>query len=161
MSSPDKSISWTKFITGFIDDNRQYSNDWINNDTSNVLNKIKKNSVQEWEHLLHTSGGSLELSKCALYLISWNFNDDGTHYINSSTNVSLHIISSSIGKKIEIKVLTNEIPFTYLGITSSPNGKQKNELQSLIKRLKIELEYFNHSHLRDISLIYTLTRICI
>ena len=41
MSSPDYSISWTKFIIGFIDDNRQYSNDWINNDTSNVLNKIK------------------------------------------------------------------------------------------------------------------------
>ena len=94
MSSPDKSISWTKFITGFIDDNRQYSNDWINNDTSNVLYKIKL-SVQVWEHLLHTSGRSIELSKCVLYLISWNFNDDGTTYINSTTNVSIHIISSS------------------------------------------------------------------
>ena len=60
MSSPDYSISWTKFIIGFIDDNRQYSNDWINNDTSNVLNKIKL-STQAWEHLLHTSRGSLEL----------------------------------------------------------------------------------------------------
>ena len=69
MSSPNKSISWTKFIKGFIDDNRQYSNDWINNDTSNVLNTIKL-SAQAWNHLLYTSGGKLELSKCALYLVS-------------------------------------------------------------------------------------------
>ena len=132
MSSHDKSISWKKFIIGFIVDNRQNSNDWINNDISYVLNKIKI-SAQAWEHLLHTSGGSLELSKRTLYLISWNFNDDGTPYINSSTNVSLHIISSSTEKKTEIKFLTNDTPFKYLGILSSPNGKQKNELQSLIK----------------------------
>ena len=98
MSIPDKSISWTKFITRFINVNRQYLNDWINNDTSNILNKIKL-SVQAWEYLLHTSGGSLELSKYALYLISWNFNDDGTSYINSTTNISLHIISSSTERK--------------------------------------------------------------
>ena len=69
MSSSAKSISWTKFIIGFIDDNRQYSNDWINNDILNVLNKIKL-STQSWENLLHTGGGSLEMSKRALYLIS-------------------------------------------------------------------------------------------
>ena len=69
MSSPDKSISMIKFIKGFIDYNRQYSNDWINNDILNVLNKIKL-STQSWENLLHTSGGSLEMSKRALYLIS-------------------------------------------------------------------------------------------
>ena len=37
-------------------------------------------------------------------------------------------------KKIEIKVLVNGIPYKYLGITSSLNGKQKNELQLLIKK---------------------------
>ena len=93
-------------------------------------------SAQAWEYLLHTCGGSLELSKYALYLISWNFHDDSTPYINSSTHVSLHIISSSTEKKTEIKVLTNGIPFKYLAITSSSNGKQKNALQSLIKKAK-------------------------
>ena len=72
------------------------------------------------------SGRSLELRKCALYLITWNFKDDGTTYINSTANVSIHIIYHHSLKKTEIKVLTNDIPFKYLEITSSPSGKQKN-----------------------------------
>ena len=40
MSIPNKSTSWITFITGFVDDNRQYSNDWINNNKPNILNKI-------------------------------------------------------------------------------------------------------------------------
>ena len=46
-------------------------------------------------------------------------------------------------KKTEIKVLTNDIPFKYLGITSLSNKIQNNELQSLIKKQHTELGYFN------------------
>ena len=41
MSSPDKSITWKTIITGFVDENRQYSNDWENNNTQGIFNKLK------------------------------------------------------------------------------------------------------------------------
>ena len=53
-----------KTIIGFVDDKRQYTNDWINNDFNTATTNLQE-AAQGWEHLLHTTGGQLELSKCA------------------------------------------------------------------------------------------------
>ena len=41
ISSPDKSVTWRTIITGFVDDNRQHSNDWENDNTQVILNNFK------------------------------------------------------------------------------------------------------------------------
>ena len=81
-------------------------------------------STQAWEHLLHTSGGKLQLDKCAFYIIEWKFNKDGTHYINKTSTEALIIKSSSTGVKYHIKLLDNYTPFTHLGVTSTPMDHQ-------------------------------------
>ena len=71
LMSSNKQITWEKTIIGFVDDKRQYTNDWINNDLDTTNTNLQEAS-QVWEHLLHTTGGQLKLSKCAWYCISWN-----------------------------------------------------------------------------------------
>ena len=66
--SPDKQITWTKHILGLVDDARQYSNDWKNNQMTNVISKLQHAS-QTWEHLLATTCGKLEIPKCVVYTL--------------------------------------------------------------------------------------------
>ena len=39
--SPDKKIKWEKVIIGFVDDKRQYANDWQNNSLLTASNKLR------------------------------------------------------------------------------------------------------------------------
>ena len=61
--SPDKKIKWKQVIKGFVDDKRQYANDWNTNYLLTTSTNLQK-AAQSREHLLHTSGGKLELTKC-------------------------------------------------------------------------------------------------
>ena len=42
MNSPDKKNQWIKHIIGFVDDKRQYANDW---NKSNLTNFLKKGTL--------------------------------------------------------------------------------------------------------------------
>ena len=58
MSNPDNQITTTKYILGNVDDSNQYTNDWIDNDLLNIINKQIYVS-QTYEQLLYTFGGKL------------------------------------------------------------------------------------------------------
>ena len=62
------------------------------------------------------NGGNLELNKCALYVITWDFNEDGTP-ISFPYITCFYISYHPQGKKTVINVFTNDTPFEYLGIT--------------------------------------------
>ena len=94
MNSPDKSIQWTKHINGYVDDKRQYTNECNNSKLSTVLNKMHP-AAQTWEHLLLTSGGKLEIDKCAAFIISWKFTEDGIQIIINNNNIPPIIIQSN------------------------------------------------------------------
>ena len=68
MSSPDKQIQTSKYILGNVDDSRQYTNDWIDNELINIMNKLTDDS-QTWEQILYTSGGKLEIIKYAIFVL--------------------------------------------------------------------------------------------
>ena len=74
ISMPNGPASWKVHMLGFVDNKRHY----INN-TSFVSAKILiiaiERSVNSWNELLHFSGGALELSKCAWYILKWVFNN--------------------------------------------------------------------------------------
>ena len=53
MNSPNKKIKWIKYIMGFVDDKRQYANDWNNSNLTNALKKLH-HAAQIWEYLLFT-----------------------------------------------------------------------------------------------------------
>ena len=69
MNSPDKKIQSIKYILGFVDDKRQYSNDWNNSNLTNALNKLH-HTAQPWQHLQFKSGGKLKINKCKVYIMS-------------------------------------------------------------------------------------------
>ena len=132
MNSPDKKLQWIKHL-GFIDDKRQYANDWNNSNLTNALNKLQ-HAAQTWEHLLFTSGGKLEIDKCEAYIMSWQFNEDGIPKIINNNNIPSIIIQSSEEKmNREIKIHNSDIPSKYLGSTSSIDGKSIHQFQ-LIKK---------------------------
>ena len=49
--SPDNSIKWKKTIIGFVDDKRQYTNDWKINSLFTAANKLQS-AAQTWDTYL-------------------------------------------------------------------------------------------------------------
>ena len=57
--NPNNSTKWKKQIIGFVDDKRQYTNDWNINLLPTAVSKLQS-TAQSWEHLLHASSERLE-----------------------------------------------------------------------------------------------------
>ena len=68
LSSPNQLYQLTKHILGFVDDKRQYSNDWNENKLATIITQLKQ-VAQSWEYLLYTTDRKLEISKCGIYII--------------------------------------------------------------------------------------------
>ena len=96
--SPDKKIKWERVIIGFVDNTRQYANNQQNDSLLTASNKLQL-VVQSQEHLLYTSGGKLELIKCAWYCISYNFNPDGTPKMSNNAFYNIIIILDSAAQQ--------------------------------------------------------------
>ena len=127
--SPDNKIQWEKIIIDFVDDKRQYANDWHTNSLLTASNDLKS-AAQSWEHLLHTSGGKLELTKCAWYCISWQFNTDGTPQMSNNTSYKIILLDSTTQQLHTIKQLPIHSPFKYLGTESTPLGTTGHQFTS-------------------------------
>jgi len=108
-----------KQIIGFDDDKIQYTNDWINNNIDTATTNLQE-AAQCWEHLLHTTWGQLELSKCAWYCISWDFTPDGLPIMQDNNNHTIRIKSSATSSIVTIKQLPITSSFKYLGIYNPP-----------------------------------------
>jgi hypothetical protein len=67
-----------QIIEGFVDDNTLFTNLKYGRTNLNELVKKAEQDWQNWECLLHTSGGALELSKCFYYLLSWKWDKWGS-----------------------------------------------------------------------------------
>ena len=70
MSSPDKQIKTSKHIFGNVDDSRQYTNDWIDNELLYIINKLIDTSLT-WGQFLYISG------KCSIFVLQWDFTPEG------------------------------------------------------------------------------------
>ena len=103
-----------------------------------ILKKTICNHLQtaasSWEQILHTSGGALELSKCAWYLINWDFTPSGIPFISTKpNNNTIDIKSSSDKKQRTIHNLTIHETWKYLGVTSAPDGNQNHQFKVILK----------------------------
>ena len=78
--SPDKTISITVYMIGFVDDSTGQVNDFnsdIQPHPSVLINRMR-HDAQLWNDLLWSSGGALELPKCTYQVIHWQFTADGS-----------------------------------------------------------------------------------
>ena len=94
------------------------------NDSLDTATTNLQEVVQGWEHLLHTTGGQLELSKCSWYCISWDFTPVGLTIMQDNNNHTTRIQSSVNASTVTIKKLPITSSFKYLGVDNPPSGDQ-------------------------------------
>ena len=71
----------TQTMTGFVDNMSNFCNDFRKflDEEDSLLDLITNTQQmsQWWEELLFATGGKLKLPKCFVYLIVWQFNEEG------------------------------------------------------------------------------------
>ena len=70
---PSSNKIWQLKMLGFVEDKRYYVN-LILQHIKEFLEEIMSKSVNIWEELLSFIGGKLEISKCGIYVLQWEFN---------------------------------------------------------------------------------------
>ena len=117
-------------MLALVDDQIHYVNCIPNQSNKNILTAME-NSVSSWNELLHFVGGVLETSKCAWYLINWDFDSNDLPFVKSTQeelNITIHD-----GTKIQSSQLQPNQSTTYLGVTSQVDGDQYAQT-SVIKK---------------------------
>jgi hypothetical protein len=85
--TPDKQMSVSLSMIGFLDDSTGQVNDFESNTqpTPEFLRQIMQKDAQLWSDLLWLSGGLLELSKCSFHQIHFDFAADGSPLMRAGT----------------------------------------------------------------------------
>ena len=101
-------------------------------DVCNML----QDTAQLWDHLLTTSGGKLNLGKCNIYIISWNFKEDGTPTPDNTSSYQIPITFSLDGIiSYGTYLYSNEFTL-YLGHSSQSDGIQQASFNILLNNSK-------------------------
>jgi len=76
---PSGSMILKTTINGFVDDTNACVNNWLPQRDADLtkLHRQVQHDAQLWTDLVHTSGGKLELSKCSVHLLTFDFRADG------------------------------------------------------------------------------------
>ena len=141
-----------KHMLAFVDDKRHYVNGSPTQTSKNILTAMEL-SVTALNELLHFVGGALETSKCAWYLLKWNFNSNDFP-VMQTTNEELKITMHD-GTKMHSTHLQPNQSTTYLGVTSQIDGNQTTQTK-IINRKKNRISrkltcchmphYYGHIH---------------
>ena len=97
---------------------------------SQELCQLLQHAAQSWEHLLSTSGGKLNPSKCILYILQWLFQPDRTSKVDNTSAFQIPFTSSETKDSINVPYLHPDQLVTYLGHTSQPDGNQSETLST-------------------------------
>ena len=135
--NPNNDNKWKSHMSVFVDDSRNFvTAKERTNSKSPELCKLLQHAAQSWEHLLSTSGGKLNPSKCVFYILQWTFQPDGTSMVDNTSAFKISITSSETKESINVPHLHPDQPVTYLGHTSQPDGKQSAPFQLVLSKTK-------------------------
>jgi hypothetical protein len=110
-TSPDQQLQYTLRVDMFVDDASNCTNhflEWLHEPPSleEALKMIRHDS-QTWERFLWTSGGLLNLSKCAFYILAWQLDSEGhATYIPKQAIPDLQLTSGNQPGLSKVKQLT-------------------------------------------------------
>ena len=93
------------------------------------INVQLEQAANNWNELLATTGGGLELTKCSHDTLHWKFNNDGT--VTTSEyydNIEIKVKKNNTDEIAIIPGLSAKDKVTYLGITSSRDGNPQHQL---------------------------------
>jgi hypothetical protein len=104
----------------FVDDASNCTNhflEWLHEPPSlKEAVQMTRHDSQTWERFLWTSGGLLNLSKCAFYILAWQFDIEGrATYIPKQAIPDLQLTSGNQPGSSKVKQLNYDETHQYLG----------------------------------------------
>jgi hypothetical protein len=130
--SPDRTVTITFSMVGFVDDSTGTINDFANNATTveQLLQRLQHNA-QLSNDLLWCSGGMLELPKCSYHFLCFEFDDSGKpHPIGDTVGPPLEVVTPQ-GETIPITPKCVFNPHKTLVHYHSPAGSVKTQLNKI------------------------------
>jgi hypothetical protein len=98
------------------------------------LVEMTSHDVQSWERLLRTSGGLLNLLKCAFYVIAWQFDVEGrATYVYKEVIPNLRLTSGTNPGLSAVTQLNFDDTHAYLGNKFATGMQMKDALVALTK----------------------------
>ena len=134
--SPITSNTQTIYNVGFVDDTTTTVCDHSSphpHPTSNLLRAIESD-LRNWSTLLHLSGGALELSKTELFLLQWQFHENGSPYLSVSEQQPITISSSTHPTPHTIYSTSPHQSYKLLGFHLSPSLSMLKQFQVLLAK---------------------------
>jgi hypothetical protein len=123
--SPDRKVTITFSMVGFVDDITGTVNDFANNDATveNLLCRLQ-HDAQLWNDLLWCSGGMLELSKCSYHFLYFEFDASGAPHPLGGT------VGSPLSKSLPLKEplfrLLPNVSLTPTRLSATINHRQEH-----------------------------------
>jgi hypothetical protein len=127
-ANPSRERQITRHTDCFVDDATLF----CNQDQKHPKEELQRNAKQ-WEALLYSSGGALELSKCFYYILKWEFKN-GTPTLAQPTSLTISLRNSTTGQQETIKEKATNESHRTLGVRLAPNGKWAEEKKYLAEK---------------------------
>ena len=172
-TNPNNKNKWETHMSVFVDNSRNFvTTKQRTYSNSPKLCNLLQHAIQSWEHLLSTSGGKLNPSKCVFYILQCTFQPDGTSKVDNTSVFRIPITSAETKESINVPYLHSNQPVTYLGHTSQPDGNQtapynlvlsktKNLARRIIStNMSRQLITMTNSSIINLTIKYPLTSTC-
>lgn len=133
--SPDGTITNSRIVDAFVDDTSiGFTDASGSSDFEGLVCRLQEIS-QTWEHILHLSGGSLNLKTCSWYVLSWDWKG-GRPIIRKrlDTDPEITLRQGNSQERTRIRRMDLEEAPRILGVFISPTGDFSEHIRVLKAR---------------------------
>ena len=135
--SPDSTVRHTRLIDAFVDDTSISFTDDQDRHIDDMVSKLT-HIASSWNKLLHFSGGSLNLQKCAYHITMWEWHKGRPRLRHPKQEDPVVKLQSNITEKTEvINYQQYDKASRLLGVYISPDGNYKQQIQILKQKADI------------------------
>ena len=118
-------------MLSFVDD-CNLSNNGEKYETLRDILKRTQHDAQLWNDIIRSSGGALELSKCFMQVIYFNFATNGTSFVGPPwDDLHVEIINRNNNEKVRINSISFYDTYQSLGIMQGIAPKQREQFKQL------------------------------
>jgi hypothetical protein len=138
-SNPDhtNSIHWT--MVGFVDDSNGQVNNFHDLESMTTWRTLRHKAIANattWAHLLHATGGALELTKCSYHMLTWKFSMQGAPVLVNDDQLLRELpVQDPLTERVQhLEYLTPYQAHKTLGHYKEPAGTQSTQFTKLKDR---------------------------
>lgn len=140
--TPDRSHVFEIGMIGFVDDNNDQTNRFLQDEDSTTLPLVlaqTQHNAQCWNDLLTASGGALEIPKCSYHVVHWKFEKNGSPVLvelDNSLPTVFFVKDSPTSQPQYLQLLSPYTAHKTLGHFKEPAGTQKEQFRQLKQRIE-------------------------